>query len=53
MSTGTTIAFPHSLREDIEAGTANHISFQIIGAGLDENVFKIVNLQDLMNIYKK
>ena len=41
MSTGTTIAFPHSLREDIEAGTANHISFQIIGAGLDENVFKI------------
>ena len=41
MSTGTTIAFPHSLREDIEAGTANHISFQILGAGLDENVFKI------------
>lgn len=41
MSTGTTLAFPHSLREDIEAGKANHVSFQIMGAGLDENVFKI------------
>lgn len=41
MSTGTTLAFPHSLREDIESGSANHVSFQIMGAGLDENVFKI------------
>ena len=41
MSTGTTIAFPHSLRDDIASGIANHISFQLIGEGLDENIFKI------------
>ena len=40
-TTGSTIAFPHSLRQDIEDGTANHVSFQILGAGLDENIFKI------------
>ena len=40
-TTGSTIAFPHSLRQDIEAGVANHVSFQILGAGLDENIFKI------------
>ena len=40
-TTGSTIAFPHSLRQDIESGIANHVSFQILGAGLDENIFKI------------
>lgn len=36
-----TIAFPSTLRKDIDDGTANHVSFQIIGDGLDSNLFKI------------
>ena len=36
-----TIAFPSTLRKDIDDGVANHVSFQIIGAGLDEDLFKI------------
>jgi len=36
-----TIAFPSTLRKDIDDGTANHVSFQIIGGGLDEDLFKI------------
>ena len=36
-----TIAFPTTLRADVENNKANHVSFQIIGAGLDEDLFKI------------
>jgi len=36
-----TIAFPSTLRKDIDDGTANHVSFRIIGDGLDSNLFKI------------
>lgn len=36
-----TIAFPSTLRKDIDDGIANHVSFQIIGNGLDSDLFKI------------
>ena len=36
-----TLAFPSTLRADIDNGVADHVSFQIIGAGLDEDIFKI------------
>lgn len=36
-----TIAFPSTLRKDIDDGVANHVSFQIIGDGLDSDLFKI------------
>lgn len=36
-----TIAFPSTLRADIDNGVANHVSFQIIGEELDEDIFKI------------
>ena len=36
-----TIAFPTTLRADVDNNKANHVSFQIIGAGLDEDLFKI------------
>ena len=36
-----TLAFPSTLRADIDKGVADHVSFQIIGAGLDEDIFKI------------
>ena len=36
-----TLAFPSTLRADIDKGVADHVSFQIIGSGLDEDIFKI------------
>ena len=36
-----TLAFPSTLRKDIDDGVADHVSFQIIGADLDEDIFKI------------
>ena len=36
-----TIAFPSTLRTDIDNGVADHVSFQILGEELNEDIFKI------------